>query len=384
MDPPPSQGPPYSNVRQHLFHSPHLPPPSQLHLPPVSSSRSNIINTLPPLNPPNRMSAYRHSSPPPSSWSTPLHRTSSSREDILPSSHPSVHQNTSEPRQFKREQLQQPPPPPPPPPPPAPPQTQKDSDDNMPATSDFVKKLYKMLEDQSFSHVVSWGPNGDCFVVKDMNEFTKSILPRMFKHSNFASFVRQLNKYDFHKVKNTDDSQFGEHSWTFKHPDFHADRRDALENIKRKVPAARKSAPSGSGIGPSTLGRSGSAGSPGPLGLQNSLSGFQSATSGLRQQVTALQSQNDSLRTQLGRSEDRVRGLERCYKDVLGEMVHFQRNLAQQDALMQSLVQYFLRSEGGESVYFFWFGFCLVRPAPCRRSQAGQPIMQVLSGVTRT
>ena len=68
-----------------------------------------------------------------------------------------------------------------------------------------------MLEDTSFSDVVSWGPQGDCFVVKDMNEFTKSILPRMFKHSNFASFVRQLNKYDFHKVKNTDDNQFGEH-----------------------------------------------------------------------------------------------------------------------------------------------------------------------------
>ncbi|KAG1849266.1 HSF-type DNA-binding-domain-containing protein [Suillus subalutaceus] len=167
----------------------------------------------------------------------------------------------------------------------------------MPATSDFVKKLYKMLEDHTFSHVVSWGPQGDCFVVKDMNEFTKSILPRMFKHSNFASFVRQLNKYDFHKVKTSDDAQFGEHSWTFRHPDFHADRRDALENIKRKVPAARKSLPSSS--------------------------------------------------NGVVRAEERIRVLERQYGDVLVEMVNFQKGMAQQDGLMQGLIQYFL-GEGGK------------------------------------
>ncbi|GAA5970940.1 hypothetical protein JCM21900_000678, partial [Sporobolomyces salmonicolor] len=32
--------------------------------------------------------------------------------------------------------------------------------------SDFVKKLYKMLDDGQFSDVVSWGYTGDSFVVK--------------------------------------------------------------------------------------------------------------------------------------------------------------------------------------------------------------------------
>ncbi|KAI6139064.1 winged helix DNA-binding domain-containing protein [Pisolithus tinctorius] len=227
----------------------------------------------------------------------------------------------------------------------------------MPATSDFVKKLCKILEDQSFPHIVSCGPNGGCFVVKDMNDFTKSNLPRVFKHSNFASFDRQLNKYDLHKVKNTDDTQFGEHSWTFRHPDFHADRREALENMKRKAPAARVSAPSGSATRPSTLGRSGSAG---PLGGE--LKSLQTQTNTLA--ITAV-SRGAAVSERLskdptGRSEDRVRGLERCYKDVLGEMVRFQRNLARQGGLMQSLVQYFLRAEGGESAYFFlvWILLC--------------------------
>lgn len=82
----------------------------------------------------------------------------------------------------------------------------------------------RMLDETAIQSVVSWSPIPDSFVIKvripsyfrpdinlsqDMNEFSRTVLPRIFKHSNFASFVRQLNKYDFHKIKNADDNEVG-------------------------------------------------------------------------------------------------------------------------------------------------------------------------------
>ncbi|CAM1503793.1 Fc.00g013840.m01.CDS01 [Cosmosporella sp. VM-42] len=109
--------------------------------------------------------------------------------------------------------------------------------------SEFVRKLYRMLEDPAHQDVARWGKDGDTFVVVENEKFTRSILPKHFKHSNMASFVRQLNKYDFHKVRQTNDSgssSNGANTLEFKHPNFRVGSKDDLDNIRRKAPAPRR------------------------------------------------------------------------------------------------------------------------------------------------
>lgn len=110
--------------------------------------------------------------------------------------------------------------------------------------NDFVRKLYQMLLEEKYIDVVRWTPPGTSFVVLNTNDFTKNILPIHFKHSNFASFVRQLNKYDFHKVKIPNEEkkayEYGDDAWEFQHPDFKRDDMEALENIRRKPPTKKE------------------------------------------------------------------------------------------------------------------------------------------------
>lgn len=63
----------------------------------------------------------------------------------------------------------------------------------------FVQKLSSFLDESKNTDLIRWSDRGDSFIVLDEDEFAKTLIPELFKHNNYASFVRQLNMYGFHK-----------------------------------------------------------------------------------------------------------------------------------------------------------------------------------------
>mmetsp|Transcript_10783 Transcript_10783/g.21083 ORF Transcript_10783/g.21083 Transcript_10783/m.21083 type:complete len:231 (-) Transcript_10783:2925-3617(-) len=91
----------------------------------------------------------------------------------------------------------------------------------------FLQKTYDILCDDSLISVVGWLEDGKSFVVRNVKEFCEKVLPMYFKHGNFTSFVRQLNMYDFHKIREEDN--------VFQHPQFQKDKPHLLKDIVRKT-----------------------------------------------------------------------------------------------------------------------------------------------------
>lgn len=99
----------------------------------------------------------------------------------------------------------------------------------MSGPSGFLTKTFEIFSTPEYADLCGWGPKGDTIYVRKIEEFSKQILPKYFKHSNFQSFVRQLNMYDFHKT--VQDPNNGE----FQHLYFRKDRPELMALIKRKA-----------------------------------------------------------------------------------------------------------------------------------------------------
>ena len=106
-------------------------------------------------------------------------------------------------------------------------------------------ETYHMI-DRCEQDIATWSNNGDSFVVKDVNQFSESVLPQYFKHSNFSSFARQLNFYGFRKVKAepilTADFDARTACYVrFYHEKFRKNRPDLLAQIKRATKSDQQS-----------------------------------------------------------------------------------------------------------------------------------------------
>lgn len=95
-----------------------------------------------------------------------------------------------------------------------------------------------MVNDPNSDDLIRWSSDGKSFFVVRHEDFARSVLPRFFKHSNFSSFVRQLNMYGFHKVPHLQHgvlhSDSDSEQWEFSNPHFQRNQPDLLLLVTRK------------------------------------------------------------------------------------------------------------------------------------------------------
>ncbi|KAG0230611.1 hypothetical protein BGX31_005798 [Mortierella sp. GBA43] len=178
-------------------------------------------------------------------------------------------------------------------------------------TNTFVHKLHNMVIDKQYQHLIAWNYTGTSFIVCNIMEFSRDVLPKHFKHNNFSSFVRQLNMYGFHKVNKSPRGHrtLAENQiWEFSHQKFLRGRQDMLDDIKRKAMES------------DSMRRDGG-------DLPAHMAVIQASQSELLQHVTQLQEN---------------------FAEVVRELGETRRKQAAQQQLLKGLLDYIQRTTGGQ------------------------------------
>ena len=90
----------------------------------------------------------------------------------------------------------------------------------------------QMMESDDLASIIRWDRTGTSICVISVPRLESLVLPTFFRHSKFASFVRQLNMYGFSKCKTERGvvSAFSHPHFTRDHVDFSAIHKRGIKN----------------------------------------------------------------------------------------------------------------------------------------------------------
>ncbi|XP_058068892.1 heat shock factor protein HSF30-like [Magnolia sinica] len=181
----------------------------------------------------------------------------------------------------------------------------------------FLTKTFEMVENPATDAVVSWSRARNSFIVWDSHKFATDLLPKYFKHSNFSSFIRQLNTYGFRKVDPD--------RWEFANEGFLGGQKHLLKNIKRRRHASQHMQQQAMGACVEL----------GQFGLDGEIDRLKRDRNLLMVEIVKLRQQQQNSRAQLLAMEEQLQGTERKQR----QMMEFLARALKNPTFVQQLIQ---------------------------------------------
>ena len=98
-----------------------------------------------------------------------------------------------------------------------------------PVPATFLDKLRQILQQpERYGGCIAWVNDGYAVEIKDEDDFSKGPLLDFFEHTNFHSFIRQLNLYGFRKTQRKLNERI------YKHEKFNQHEPELAKDICRK------------------------------------------------------------------------------------------------------------------------------------------------------